>query len=99
MLPPVMRFNLPTCIEKMAHAGRVLLGKKRRTVKSTGLAGIERLEGYCRSLGVPVRLREIIPDDAGLPELCRMAANDACLLTNPRTATWEDLLGICEEAW
>ncbi|MGA7874350.1 MAG: iron-containing alcohol dehydrogenase [Desulfoferrobacter sp.] len=99
LLPPVMRFNLPTCVEKMADIGRILLGKSRRSAKSTALAGIERLEDYCKSLGVPVRLRKIIPDDSGLKELCRMASKDACLLTNPRTATWEDLLSICEEAW
>lgn len=99
LLPPVMRFNLSTCVEKMADIGRILLGKSRRSAKSTALAGIERLEDYCKSLGVPVRLRKIIPDDSGLKELCRMASNDACLLTNPRTATWEDLLSICEEAW
>ncbi len=99
LLPPVMRFNLSTCVEKMADIGRILLGKSRRSAKSTALAGIERLEDYCKSLGVPVRLRKIIPDDSGLKELCRMASKDACLLTNPRTATWEDLLSICEEAW
>lgn len=99
LLPPIMRFNLPTCEEKMAEIGRILLGKNRRSAKSTALAGIERLEDFCKSLGVPVRLREIIPDHSGLKELCQMASKDACLLTNPRAATWEDLLRICEEAW
>lgn len=99
LLPPVMRFNLPTCVEKMAEIGRILLGKSRRSAKSTALAGIERLEDYCKSLGVPVTLREIIPDHSGLKELCQMASKDACLLSNPRAATWEDLLSICEEAW
>lgn len=99
LLPPVMRFNLPNCVEKLAAVGEILLRKRRRSDRATALAGIEKLEEYCRRLEVPVRLRELIPDHSGLVELCQMASKDACLLTNPRTATWEDLLHICEEAW
>lgn len=99
LLPPVMRFNLPNCVEKLAAVGEILLRKRRRSDRATALAGIDKLEEYCRRLDVPVRLRELMPDDSGLVDLCQMASKDACLLTNPRTATWEDLLGICEEAW
>ncbi len=99
LLPWVMSFNLPVCVEKMATVGEVVLGKRRRSSHATALAGIEKLQEYCRSLGVPVHLREIVQDAAKLPKLCKMAVNDACLLSNPRPATWEDLLKICEEAW
>ena len=34
-----------------------------------------------------------------LPSICQMAVQDACMLTNPQQAGWEDLLGICREAW
>jgi alcohol dehydrogenase len=99
LLPPVMRFNLSACKEKMANIGEVILKKRLRPHESVALAGIERLEEYCESLKVNMHLREIVHDPSQLPELCRMALNDACLLTNPRTATCEDLLSICEEAW
>jgi alcohol dehydrogenase len=99
LLPPVMRFNQPACPEKMATIGQILLGKRRRTPRATALAGIEKFAEYCQSLNVAVRLRDIIPDSSQLPQVCRMAVNDACMLTNPREATWEDLMRICEEAW
>jgi alcohol dehydrogenase len=99
LLPPVMRFNLLECKEKMANIGEVVMGKRLRSDESLALAGIEKLEEYCQSLKVNNRLREIVDDANQLPELCRMALNDACLLTNPRAATAEDLLRICEEAW
>jgi alcohol dehydrogenase len=99
LLPPIMRFNQPECTEKMATIGEILLGRRRRTSRATALAGADKLEEYCQSLGVPTRLRDIFPERAKLPELCRMAVNDVCLLTNPREATWEDLLQVCEEAW
>jgi len=99
LLPHVMRFNLPACTEKMAAIGEIMLGGKRSSVEATALAGIEKLEEFTSSFEVPVHLREIVHDRAPLAELCRMAVNDVCLLTNPRPATWEDLLGVCEEAW
>ena len=99
LLPPVMRFNLPECVEKMANIGEVVLKRRHGSQEATARAGIERLGEYCESLEVSVHLREIVQDSSKLPDLCKMALNDACLLTNPRVATCEDLLKICEEAW
>jgi len=99
LLPQVMRFNLPACPEKMAAIGEIVLGKRHRSVQSTALAGIEKLEAFLHSFECPVLLREIVGDRAVLAKLCQMAVNDVCLLTNPRDATWEDLLQVCEEAW
>ncbi len=99
LLPPVMRFNLRECVEKMANIGEVILNKKIRPREAMALAGIEKLSEYCESLQVNNHLREIVDDPCRLPELCKMALNDACLLTNPRAASAEDLLRICEEAW
>ncbi|MFZ2445828.1 MAG: iron-containing alcohol dehydrogenase [Syntrophobacteraceae bacterium] len=99
LLPAVMRYNYPSCPERMAAVGEILLGRRRRSARLTAFDGIAWLEEFLHSFNVPVRLREIVEDHAALPEMCRMAANDVCLLTNPRSATWEDLLHICEEAW
>jgi alcohol dehydrogenase len=99
LLPAVMRFNYSACPERMATIGEILLGGRRRSPRLTALAGIDWLHEYLHSFNVPVRLRDIVEEDAPLPELCRMAANDVCLLTNPRPATWEDMLHICEETW
>ncbi|SHF46040.1 alcohol dehydrogenase [Desulfacinum infernum DSM 9756] len=99
LLPSVMRYNLEATLPKMAQIGRVLTGKDLRNDRKAALAGIDRLETLFASLGMKHRLRDLVPEPSQLPDLCRMAANDACLLTNPRPATWADLLGICEEAW
>lgn len=99
LLPHVMRFNLSACTEKIAVIGEILLGRPLCSVHETAAAGIEMLETYCGELNVPVRLREIVQDRSRLEDLCKMAVNDVCLLTNPRPAGWEDLLHICREAW
>lgn len=46
-----------------------------------------------------MHFREIVDDRSAFPQICEMATKDACLLTNPRPATAEQLLGICEEVW
>jgi len=99
LLPAVMRFNLEHAMAKLAHIGKILTGKKWKSARTAALAGIEAMESLFLSLGMKHRLRDLVPDRDQLPTVCRMAAQDACLLTNPRPATWEDLLAICEEAW
>ncbi len=99
LLPPVMRYNLPACEEKLADIGRIILGKRRRTSRSTALAGIEKLEENFASLKIATRLRDIVSDRSTLPQVCKTASRDACLLTNPRSADWEQMLEMCEEAW
>ena len=99
LLPHVMRYNLPACTEKIAAIGEVFLGKRLKTDRETAVAGIEKIEAFCHSFGVPVHLEDVVQNRSQLPELGKMAANDVCLLTNPRQASWEDLMHICEEAW
>ncbi|SMC26998.1 Alcohol dehydrogenase, class IV [Desulfacinum hydrothermale DSM 13146] len=99
LLPAVMRFNMDAALPKMAQIGKILIGKNLRSERQTAQAGIEALEHLFASLGMKQCLRDLVPEPSHLPQLCRMAAQDACLLTNPRPAKWDDLLAICEEAW
>jgi alcohol dehydrogenase len=101
LLPPVMRFNLPVCTEKMADIGEIILGKRFRDDEKTAIAGIEKLEEFFDNLGIATRLRDIVgdADKTILPPICAMALKDACLITNPRKATVEEMMGVCEAAW
>lgn len=99
LLPSVMRFNLPACTSKMATIGKIITGKTFATDEATAQAGIEALEELRAEIGIPARLREILPDNTMLPTMSRNAAKDICLLTNPRPATWKDILNIYYGAW
>lgn len=99
LLPAVMRFNAPACMEKMATIGRCVIGPRKCTSEYAAAAGIEKLEEFFAKQGVPVRLSEILPDRSCLARLASAAVGDACNLTNPRTADAQQLLSICEEAW
>ncbi len=101
LLAAVMRFNLSSCTDRMADIGRVILNKRLGSDMDTALAGITRLEEFFASFNVSLRLSQEVEevDKQFLEPICRMAVNDACNLTNPRPASWEDFLSICEEVW
>jgi alcohol dehydrogenase len=99
LLPAVMRFNLPLCVDKMADIGEIVLGRRASSAEATAQAGIERLEAFFADLDISTRLREIVSDPAVLPQICEMAAQDACLLTNPREATVGAMVDLCQTCW
>jgi alcohol dehydrogenase class IV len=99
LLPSVMRYNLPSCTSKMATIGKIITGKSFATDEATAQAGIEALEELRAEIGIPARLREILPDNTMLPAMSRNAAKDICLLTNPRPATWKEILNIYYGVW
>jgi len=99
LLPAVMSYNLPACEEKMAIIGEIVLGKRLSSSLQTAEGGIKRLKEIFLELGTPVHFREIVDDESAFPQICEMATKDACLLTNPRPATAEQLLAICQEVW
>jgi len=101
LLTAVMRFNLDFAEKKLGDIGRVILDGQYGSARETALAGIEKLEEFFASFNVPIRLgQEIKPEDRQFLEpICKMAVHDACNITNPRPASWRELLKICEEVW
>jgi alcohol dehydrogenase len=101
LLTAVMRFNLDYAEDKLADIGRVVLDGTAGSPRETALAGIARLEEFFGSFNVSLKLRQEVSEQERnhLEPICRMAVNDACNLTNPRPASWQELLQICEEVW
>ena len=101
LLTTVMRFNLDSRVAKMADIGRIILNGHKGSDRDTALAGIDKLQEFFASFDVSLRLRDEIGEEGRqyLEPICKMAINDACNLTNPRLASWEELLKICEEVW
>lgn len=99
LLPAVMRYNLSSCVDKMGEIGRIISGSRMCTTSEAAMLGINSLETMFADFGIDTRLRNLVPDKNTLEPICVTATHDACHLTNPRAATWEDLMTICEEAW
>ena len=99
LLPSVMRYNLPSCMAKMGEIGRLISGSDTGSDRDAALMGIDRLERLFAELGLNTKLRKLVPEKSDLEHICTTATYDACHLTNPRPASAEDLMSICEEAW
>jgi alcohol dehydrogenase len=101
LLTEVLRFNLESCPAKMADIGRVVLNKRLGSDEETAIEGIEKLDEFFASFDVSLKLHEVVKKDDKkyLEPICKMAVNDACNLTNPRPASWQELLKICEKVW
>lgn len=99
LLPHILRFNLPACTDKLSHIGKIFNSDGVESIDEPALKAIKSIEEFFSQFNINLRLSSIVNDSSKLENLCKMAANDACLLTNPREVTWEDLLAICKEAW
>lgn len=101
LLTAVMRMNIEVGLTKLSDIGSVIIQGRKETARATALAGIERLEEFFNGFGIVTRLSQLIDDEqkSQLEEVCRVAANDVCNLTNPKPATWQDLLTLCKEVW
>lgn len=101
LLTAVMRFNLDFAEAKLGEIGNAILKKRYSSNRDTAIAGIEKLEEFFASLGVSIKLSQEVKDEDRrfLEPICKMAVHDACNITNPRPASWQELLKICEEVW
>jgi alcohol dehydrogenase class IV len=98
LLEHVIAFNYEAAPERYDRVASALLAKPdptRHGPSRGGSAAIaEGLARLRRSLGLGDRLEAAPVTAAQLDELARRALCDPCLLTNPRTASGADIVGI-----
>ncbi len=101
LLPHVSRFNILAKAEKFADIA-VALG-----VDIEGLAPMEAAEeaviaisNLSEAVGIPVGLSELeVVKESDFPELAKNAQADVCCLTNPRTASLEEVIEIYQNSF
>jgi len=96
VLPAVVRFNGETDrqqYERVATALGLVPGDDPAEQVAVFL------EGFNRSIGLGLRLRDLEVPAESLPLLASKAIQDGCHLTNPRPCTEADLLRLYREAW
>lgn len=99
ILPHVMEFNLPACPERFKHIAWSLGKDVRNTSAEKGaLLAIEGIRELIADIGLAKGLGAMGLREEFIPLLSRNALNDACLVTNPRNATVEDIEAIFRKA-
>ncbi|UOF92464.1 iron-containing alcohol dehydrogenase [Fodinisporobacter ferrooxydans] len=98
LLPHVMQFNLIACPEKyidMAEAfGEKTFGLSE--MEASRLA-IQAVQDLVTDLGIPATVSKHGLQDDHIPALSQNALNDACMITNPRDMTLEDIASILKQ--
>jgi alcohol dehydrogenase len=103
LLPAVCEFNLIACPKRFAEIAIALGENVTGTI--TGLsafdAGQKAIDGIRKlsaAIGIPSGLKVLNVKETDLKVMAENAKKDACQLTNPRTATLEQVIGIYKAA-
>lgn len=99
LLPAVCEFNMisnPARFADIAVAlGEDISGLSTVDAAEVGIAAIRKLS---RDIGIPAGLTELGVKETDLRIMAENAMKDACMLTNPRTATLDCVIGIFKAA-
>ena len=99
LLPVVCEFNLIAAARRLGDVavalGEDVAGLAPVDAAAKGIAAIRKLS---RSIGIPAGLKALGVKEADLPTMAENAMKDACQLTNPRTATLQEVVAIFQAA-
>jgi len=101
LLPYVMEYNIPACPERLAAVAR-LLGEEVEGLSAwqAAEAAVEAVQRLKAEIGIPMRLRDVGVEEAGLRSLAEATLPLTRLLRlNPRPLDAESLQGILKRAW
>lgn len=99
LLPAVCEFNLIAAAKRLGDIA-VALGENVDDLPPVDAAakGIAAIRKLSKAIGIPAGLKELGVKEADLPTMAENAKKDACQLTNPRTATLQQVVEIFKAA-
>ncbi|ALF09197.1 iron-containing alcohol dehydrogenase [Parageobacillus thermoglucosidasius] len=100
LLPHVMEYNLLANPKKFADIA-AFLGVDIRGLShmEAGRKAIECIKQLTMEIDAPQRLSDIGLEKDEIPHMSLVALDDACMITNPRDVTAEDIEEIFRRAW
>lgn len=99
LLPHVIRYNaraMPERFVELARSAGIQVDGMRGAEAAEGLA--DHVRRLADEVGVPRGLRELGVSEENLDTLATTTLDDACLTTNPRSATRDDIRELFREA-
>jgi alcohol dehydrogenase len=105
LLPHCMEFNADVCADEYGSLLLPLAGAETYAATSpakrpaAAIAAVRGLLATCTRLGeLPTTLSAVGVTEAQLPDIARVAIDDASVSFNPRDVSLEDALGILKAA-
>jgi len=100
LLPYIMDWNLPGCLDTFPRVARALGettdGLSPRAAADVAVDAVRQLS---RDLGIPERLRDVGVTRDAIPAMAADAMKSGNVAVNPRATTYEEMVGLFEQAW
>jgi alcohol dehydrogenase len=99
LLPCVCEFNMISSPQRFADIAEFMgVPCEGLSVTEAAAAGIAAIRELSATIGIPAGLKELNVKEADLKIMAENAQKDACMLTNPRKASLDDVIGIFKAA-
>jgi alcohol dehydrogenase len=99
LLPAVCDFNMIACPDRFADIAEFMgVPTEGMSITEAAAAGIEAIRELSASIGIPAGLKELNVKEEDLKTMAENAQKDACMLTNPRKATLDQVIDIFKSA-
>lgn len=100
LLPIVMEFNMPVCIDKYANIAKAMGEKVHHMDKNEAAKlAVEAVKKLSKDVHIPENLRALNIKEEDLPRLAKDALADICTGGNPRDVTLDDILSLYKKAY
>lgn len=95
LLPTIMEFNMPECIEKFGVIARTMgVDTTGMTAEETAQAACDAVKDLAIRVGIPQHLSELGIKEEHIPALAAQAITDVCTPGNPRDVTEEQIVEL-----
>lgn len=95
LLPTIMEFNMPLCIEKYGVIARAMgVDTTGMTAEQAAQAAVDAVKALSVRVGIPQHLSEIGIKEEHIPALAAQAIADVCTPGNPRDVTEAEIIEL-----
>lgn len=95
LLPTIMEFNMPCCIEKFGVIAEAMgVDTKGLSPEEAAKSAVEAVRELSIRVGIPQHLSELNISENDIPALAHQAIQDVCTPGNPREVTEEEIVSL-----
>ncbi len=95
-----MEFNQTVAVERLGHVAEAMgISTRQLPGDLAARAAVSAVSDLRAAIGLPAGLREVGVQREGLAQLAEDALGDAMMISNPRSATADELVALLERAY
>lgn len=100
ILPHVMEFNVIAAPSRFMEIAALMgIDTRGMSHREAGARAVQFVRELASDIGAPMRLRDVGISEDMIDWASEMALNDACMITNPRDVTLDQVKNLLKGAW